>query len=119
MGSPEDEEGRDDNEFRHKVKITRPFYLAETEVTQAQWEKVMGNNPSEFEKGGNYPVEQVSWNDVRGDISGRPDPNSFCGRTGLELPTEAQWEYAWSCEYDHGILIRVECRQVIPFWELL
>ena len=54
----------------------------------------MGNNPSEFEKGGNYPVENVSWNDVRGDIKGQPDPNSFCGRTGLELPTEAQWEYA-------------------------
>ena len=94
MGSPEDEKGRYDYELRHKVKITRPFYLAETEVTQAQWERVMGDNQSRFKKGGNYPVEQVSWNDVRGDINGRPDPKSFCGRTGLELPTEAQWEYA-------------------------
>ena len=94
MGSPEDEEDRDNDELRHKVKITRPFYLAETEVTQAQWERVMGDNPSSFMKGGNYPVEQVSWNDVRGDVNGRPDPKSFCGRTGLELPTEAQWEYA-------------------------
>ena len=48
---------------RHKVKITRPFYMSKTEVTQKLWKKVMGNNPSYF-KGDNLPVEQVSWYDA-------------------------------------------------------
>ncbi len=48
----------------HKVKITRPFYLGAYEVTQAQWEAVMGGNPSRF-KGAENPVERVSWEDCQ------------------------------------------------------
>jgi formylglycine-generating enzyme required for sulfatase activity len=66
------------------------FSIGRYEVTQSQWEAVMGNNPSHFSKGGNYPVEGVSWNDVRAFIEKLND------RTGksYRLPTEAEWEYA-------------------------
>ena len=103
----------------HEVTITKAFYLGRTEVTQEQWMKVMGSNPSVFqqssegrdskiakyieegltkkeaqEKAGaetpnklltaKNPVEQVSWGDCQ----------KFCAKTGMKLPTEAQWEYA-------------------------
>jgi formylglycine-generating enzyme required for sulfatase activity len=81
----------------HTVTLTVGYWLGKHEVTQAQWQKVMGNNPSSF-KGGNRPVETVSW----------PDVNSFCDKLSelerkagrlpagmaYQLPTEAQWEYA-------------------------
>jgi formylglycine-generating enzyme required for sulfatase activity len=97
MGSPLSEKNRGDDETRHTVTLMSGFYLGKHEVTQAQWEKVMGSNPSHF-KGGDRPVEKVSWTDV----------TSFCKKltasertAGLlpagmtyQLPTEAQWEYA-------------------------
>jgi len=69
----------------HTVRITRPFYMGKYEVTQGEWRKVMGSNPSYF-KGDRNPVERVTWNDCQ----------SFLRKTGnsLRLPTEAQWEYA-------------------------
>ena len=66
------------------------FYLGVYEVTQAQWKRVMGSNPSYFKKGGNYPVEQVSWNDAQGFIERL---SRQAGRK-YRLPTEAEWEYA-------------------------
>ncbi|MBR0236468.1 MAG: SUMF1/EgtB/PvdO family nonheme iron enzyme [Thermoguttaceae bacterium] len=88
MGSPEDEEDRDDDETQHQVTLTKGFWMMETQVTQKQWKAIMGNNPSNF-KGDDLPVEQVSWNDCQ----------EFCRKCvqlGLpvQLPTEAQWEYA-------------------------
>jgi|GEM_PF-6255690 len=74
---------------QHKVRISKDFYIGVTEVTQAQWKAVMGNNPSKF-KGDDLPVENVTW---YGAVK-------FCKRmskaTGkhYRLPTEAQWEYA-------------------------
>jgi formylglycine-generating enzyme required for sulfatase activity len=65
------------------------FYLGKYEVTQGQWEKVMGNNPSKF-KGRNNPVEMVSWNDVQQFIERLNSQNNRKYR----LPTEAEWEYA-------------------------
>lgn len=65
MGSPSSEKDRYDDEGPvHKVTITNPFYMGKYPVTQKQWEKVMGNNPSNF-KGEDRPVEMVSWEDVQ------------------------------------------------------
>jgi formylglycine-generating enzyme required for sulfatase activity len=90
MGSPDSEQGRGGNEGpQHEVVISKPFYMGVTEVTQAQYEAVMGTNPSNF-KGATNPVETVSWDDA----------TEFCKklsektRQAVRLPTEAEWEYA-------------------------
>ncbi|MGL4551232.1 MAG: SUMF1/EgtB/PvdO family nonheme iron enzyme [Gemmataceae bacterium] len=103
MGSPAGEDRRHDDEFQHPVEITRPFWFGVYPVTQAQYRRVMGVNPSSFSAlgedahlvpgpdTGDFPVETVSWDDAV----------EFCGRlTRLEgggayrLPSEAEWEYA-------------------------
>ena len=86
MGSNENSEEKP----VHRVLITQPFYMGKYEVTQAQWESVMGSNPSNF-KGSNLPVEQVSWDDVDTFIRRL---NQREGGTRYRLPTEADWEYA-------------------------
>ena len=66
MGSPAAESGRDDNEIQHQVTLTQAFYIQTTEVTQGQWQAVMGENPSSFQNcGDNCPVETVSWDDIQ------------------------------------------------------
>jgi formylglycine-generating enzyme required for sulfatase activity len=75
---------------QHSVTISKPFCLGKYEVTQEQWEAVMGNNPSEI-KGRSNPVEQVSWHDTQVFIrclNQRGNHNCY------RLPTEAEWEYA-------------------------
>lgn len=106
MGSPSDELGRRNNEDLHKVTLTKPFYIGAFELTQKQWELVMGDTPSKY-KGDARPVERVSYNTIRGSVNGaawpthnQVDANSFMGRLRskvnmlFDLPTEAQWEYA-------------------------
>ncbi len=73
----------------HRVTLDG-FWMGRTEVTQAQWQRIMGNNPSGF-KGDNNPVEKVSWNDAQTFIS---QLNRKAGPTLYRLPTEAEWEYA-------------------------
>lgn len=64
MGSPETEKGRsNDKSPQHEVTIQQPFFIGKYLVTQAQWQAIMGNNPSRF-KGEKLPVENVSWNDA-------------------------------------------------------
>ena len=92
------------------VTLTKPFYMGVFEVTQKQYQLVMGSNPSNF-KGDMLPVEWVSYNTIRGTSNGAKwpssssvDSDSFMGklraRTGLnfDLPTEAQWEYAYRAD---------------------
>jgi len=73
----------------HKVRLDG-FWMGKYEVTQGQWQKIMGNNPSSFKKGNDFPVEKVSWNDANIFIK---KLNSQAGHT-FSLPSEAQWEYA-------------------------
>ena len=90
MGSPNNEKQRENSEgSRHRVQITNGFYMGVTPVTQIQYKRVVGTNPS-FQKGDDLPVEMINWNDAV----------EFCrklsekeGKT-YTLPTEAQWEYA-------------------------
>jgi formylglycine-generating enzyme required for sulfatase activity len=89
MGSPAGEPERVSDETQHRVRLTKGFWMGTTPVTQAQWEAVMGSNPSNF-KGADLPVEAVSWDDCQ----------KFCTKLSqregkkVRLPTEAEWEYA-------------------------
>ena len=74
-----------------RVRISRGFYLGKYEVTQAQWQAVMGSNPSWSSGCGRCPVEKVSWKDAQ-EFIGRLNGMSGAGR--YRLPTEAEWEYA-------------------------
>ena len=109
MGSPDnDRKACDDEKPQHKVEIGSPFYLGVTPVTQAQFEAVMGKNPSHFQGLPENPVESVSWFEalkfcnklsrknglspyyvIRGS-----KPIEVVGGEGYRLPTEAEWEYA-------------------------
>ena len=90
MGSPSSEVGRVDNETQHEVTLTKPFYIGKYEVTQKQWEAVMGNNPSKRTEGAKLPVTDVSWEDTQEFIKKLNEKTSG----GFRLPTEAEWEYA-------------------------
>ncbi len=97
MGSPAAEAGRWANELQHEVTLTRGFWMAKTETTQAQWGALMSGNPSRF-KGGSLPVENVTWDEAKAFAAALTERLRQEGRLGLEwefrLPGEAQWEYA-------------------------
>jgi len=87
-----DDRSGDDERPAHKVAITKPFYLGRYEVTQEQWQALMGSNPSAFH-GPKNPVENVSPVDCQAFVKKLNE--KFGGRGAqFSLPTEAQWEYA-------------------------
>ena len=114
MGSPTNELGRWDEEVPHAVTLSKDYYIGVFEVTQRQWERVMGYWPSYFTNAlyrEFRPVERVAYHDIRGTVAGtnwpadgHVDADSFLGRlrtkTGqaFDLPTEAQWERACRSE---------------------
>lgn len=75
----------------HQVTISKAFYMGKYEVTQGQWQAVMGANPSASPGDANRPVDQVSWNDAQAFLS---KLNAMEGGQRYRLPTEAEWEYA-------------------------
>jgi formylglycine-generating enzyme required for sulfatase activity len=87
-----DERGDAEEKPVHRVTIGKPFYLGKFEVTQEQWEAVMGGNPSHF-KAKRNPVDRVSWEDCQKFIEKLNEKFARQGATFF-LPTEAQWEYA-------------------------
>ena len=93
MGSPEDEEGRWDDERQHEVRISQGYWMKKHEVTQGEWEAVMGTNPSYFPNcGPRCPVDSVSWDDTQEFIRRLNSRESGSGYA-YRLPTEAEWEY--------------------------
>jgi uncharacterized protein (TIGR02996 family) len=109
MGSPGGEKGRFENETAHEVELTRPFYLGVFPVTQAQWKKLVGDNPSHFSKQGgrelvkgftqkqlgDFPVDSVSWEDAQDFLRKLGAlPAEKRGGRRYRLPSEAEWEYA-------------------------
>jgi sulfatase modifying factor 1 len=94
MGS---NDGRDNEKPVRRVTITRDFWMGKFEVTQRQYQQLMGSNPSNW-KGDDLPVEKVSWNDAMEFCRKLTALERQAGRLpeGFEytLPTEAQWEYA-------------------------
>ncbi|CAK8725495.1 hypothetical protein KKHLCK_16865 [Candidatus Electrothrix laxa] len=90
MGSPSDEKDRYDDEGPVHTVCVDGFWMGQYEVTQGQWQKIMGENPAKFQKGANYPVERVSWEDAQKFIA---ELNKRSSRN-YRLPTEAEWEYA-------------------------
>jgi formylglycine-generating enzyme required for sulfatase activity/serine/threonine protein kinase len=89
MGSPAGEVERSDDELQHRVTLTKGFWLGIHQVTQAQWQAVMGDNPSHF-KGVDLPVDNVSWEDCQKFVE---KAVKKIGKM-FRVPTEAEWEYA-------------------------
>lgn len=90
MGSPTSEAERNSDETQHTVTISRGFWMGKYEVTQEQWTKVMGYNPSNLQ-GAQNPVEMVTWIDCQTFIQ---QLNTRVSGGGFRLPTESEWEYA-------------------------
>ncbi|MBF0220366.1 MAG: SUMF1/EgtB/PvdO family nonheme iron enzyme [Gammaproteobacteria bacterium] len=91
MGSPTGEIGQDSDEVQYDVTLTKAFYLGVTEVTQGQWQYLMGTNPAYFTSCGlNCPVENISRSTAESFIT----KLNALGKGTYSLPTEAEWEYA-------------------------
>jgi formylglycine-generating enzyme required for sulfatase activity len=98
---------------QHRVRITKPYWLGVTEVTQEEYQRVMGGNPSKFQGDTKRPVEQVSWDDAVEFCRRLSElPGEKGAKRRYQLPTEAQWEHAcragnpspWSLSPQHGQL---------------
>jgi formylglycine-generating enzyme required for sulfatase activity len=97
MGSPASEADRDSDEVQHAVMLTRGFWLSDHETTQAEYQSIMGSNPSYF-KGTDRPVDSVLWSDAVAYCQKLTERERAAGRITAQqeyrLPTESEWEYA-------------------------
>jgi formylglycine-generating enzyme required for sulfatase activity len=100
MGAAADERGAASNEYpQHQVRLTLDYYMGAYEVTQGQWEAIMGSNPTQGE-GPDHPVYSVSWDDIRDEGGFIDRLNQYLAASGqpgaglYRLPTEAEWEHA-------------------------
>ena len=116
MGSPETEIGHKWNEKQHKVIISKSFYMQETEVTQGQWKRLVGFNPSTskiLKK--NHPVDTVSWDQC---IEFIRVLNDYEKTDKYRLPTEAEWEYACRAgsktAFSSGEITQLSCINIDP-----
>jgi formylglycine-generating enzyme required for sulfatase activity len=89
-GQSEVREKRGDDEFQHKVTLTRGFYLGVGAVTQEQWQTLMTENPSRYKRDKNLPVENVTWDECQEFLKKMGAKDGYVYR----LPGEAEWEYA-------------------------
>ena len=98
MGSPASETSRQADETQHTVSITRGFWISDHEVTQSEYQSVMGTNPSFFKGDLSRPVETVSWENAVLYCDRLTKRERAAGRISdqqvFRLPTEAEWEYA-------------------------
>jgi len=115
MGSPEDERGDVfENETLHEVTLSQSYYLGKTEVTQRQWEAVMGtpmrSECGDIAIGDDYPVYCVTWDRIQGPGGFMEKLNDYLGTTGFRLPTEAEWERGaragTSTRFAHGDVLQ-------------
>jgi formylglycine-generating enzyme required for sulfatase activity len=108
IGSPKTEKDRDSDEGPVSKVCIDGFWMGKYEVTQQQWRFIMDDNPSNFKKGDDFPVESVSWNDIQKFIT---KFNEVSGRN-FRLPTEAEWEYscraATTSEFSFGKCISTD-----------
>ena len=86
--------GSGSDETPHSVTLSSPYWMGETEVTQGQWQALMGKNLSHFDGDLNLPVEQVSWDDAQEYVAALNACAALKNGWRWTLPTEAQWEYA-------------------------
>ena len=146
MGSPADEPGRDPDETPHLVTLTKAFYVATHEVTQSEWQSVMGWNESFF-PGANRPVEWVTWFDCISYCNQRSTQDGYTGvyqitdpvragnhitsatvtwdqaADGYRLLTEAEWEYACRAASEtafcNGAITQLDCSPLDPNLDLV
>jgi len=124
MGAYDGEVSADESEYpQHRVTLSRHFWMGKYEVTQAQWQAVMGSNPaSDAGVGDSYPVYNVSWNDIAGPGGFIERLNQHLGTTTFRLPTEAEWEYAaragTTTRFSYGDALDEPCDEECNFCEL-
>jgi formylglycine-generating enzyme required for sulfatase activity len=126
MGAHDGEVSADDIEYpQHRVTLSQDFLMGKHEVTQAQWQAVMGSNPAlEYDAGigDSYPVYNVSWDDIAGPDGFIERLNEHLGTTTVRLPTEAEWEYAaragTTTRFSHGNALGAPCDEECEFCEL-